>query len=312
MALEWVRDNIEAFGGDADKITLWVSKPSDYSRHNQLNIRKGQSAGAESTDIHNFAYADNPIAQGYFMSSGTVLLGLASPDPTHSNFTFAASNLGCGGLNASAELDCMKAVSFHDIQNFIGQYAQNNTPLSFSQAPIIPDDKIFFTNYSKRYAAGAYSKRPAMISNTENEGAVIPPFPPVNPLIVEAGTRMFLCGAANTSTLRTDTGSITYRFEFAGNFSNVSPAPYLGAFHDSDLPYIFGTYTELRGPPTDIEVQVSEAMQDRILRFMDNPAKGPQELGWQPYSEGRMLLFGLDDTVVQDVFVQDIEAPCRA
>lgn len=246
------------------------------------------------------------------MSSGTALLGLASLDPTYSNFSFAASNLGCGALNASAELDCMRGVPFHDLQNFIGQYAQNNTPLSFSQAPIIPDNKIFFTNYTDRYARGEYSKLPAMISNTENEGAVIPPFPPVNPLIVEAGTRMFLCGAANTSTLRSNTGSVTYRFEFAGNFSNVSPAPYLGAFHDSDLPYIFGTYSELRGPPTETELQVSEAVQDRILAFMWNPVEEPQTMGWEPYSEGRMLLFGLDGTVVQDASVHDIEAPCRA
>jgi acetylcholinesterase len=270
---------------------------------------QGQSAGAESVDIHNFAYRDEPIVQGYFMSSGTTFLSLASSDETYSNFSFVASRLGCGGLNASAELDCMRIVPFHDIQNLIGQYAQNNIPLSFSQAPVITDDKIFFKNYTERYSMGAYTKLPAIISNTENEGAVIPPFPPINPAIVEAGTRMFLCGAANASTLRTNTGSVTYRFEFAGN---VSPAPYLGAFHDSDLPHIFGTYSELRGPPIDFEVQVSQAMQDRVLAFMKDPTEGPRDFGWRPYSEGRMLQFGLDGIAMQDKAVQDLEGPCQA
>lgn len=246
------------------------------------------------------------------MSSGTAFLGLAASDPEHSNFTFAASNLGCGGLNPSAELECMRTVPFHDLQNFIGKYAQNSTPLSFSVLPLIPDDTIVFKNYTERYAQGAYSKLPAIVSNTEDEGTVIAPFPPLNASLVDAGNKLFLCGAANTSTLRTETGSITYRFEFAGNFSNISPAPYLGAFHDSDLPYVFGTYSELRGAPTETEVQVSEAMQDRILAFMKDPAKGVQALGWRPYSEGFMLLFGLDGTVVQVVSAQDIESPCPA
>jgi len=44
MAVEWVRDNIEAFGGDAYKITIF-----------------GHSAGGVSVDMYNYAWADDPI-----------------------------------------------------------------------------------------------------------------------------------------------------------------------------------------------------------------------------------------------------------
>lgn len=54
-AIEWVRNNIEAFGGDKDKITLL-----------------GQSAGAMSVDIQ----LSNPAAEGYY--SGAVLMSGAA------------------------------------------------------------------------------------------------------------------------------------------------------------------------------------------------------------------------------------------
>ena len=41
LAIEWVRDNIEKFGGDAERITIF-----------------GQSAGSASVDYHTFAWAD--------------------------------------------------------------------------------------------------------------------------------------------------------------------------------------------------------------------------------------------------------------
>lgn len=54
MALEWVRDNIEAFGGDASRITIF-----------------GESAGAASVDFYTYAWTQDPIIAGYIEESGT-------------------------------------------------------------------------------------------------------------------------------------------------------------------------------------------------------------------------------------------------
>jgi carboxylesterase type B len=112
MALEWVRDNVAAFGGDPTKITQW-----------------GQSSGSISTDIHSHAFYADPIARGYFLQSGTVLTQAAAfpfVDTTHSNFSFVARHFGCAfpadaDPDGAAELDCMRPVPFAQIENFIGQ-----------------------------------------------------------------------------------------------------------------------------------------------------------------------------------------------
>jgi acetylcholinesterase len=54
LAIEWVRGNIHAFGGDCERITLW-----------------GHSAGAVSVDSYGFSYAHDPIVSGMILSSGT-------------------------------------------------------------------------------------------------------------------------------------------------------------------------------------------------------------------------------------------------
>ena len=53
LAMEWIRDNIESFGGDLGRITMF-----------------GQSAGAGLVDFYSYAYPDDAIANGFVLLSG--------------------------------------------------------------------------------------------------------------------------------------------------------------------------------------------------------------------------------------------------
>lgn len=57
-------------------------------------------------------------------------------------------------------------------------------------------------------------------------------------------------------------GLPTYRYQYAGNFSNISPVSWFGAYHSSELPLLFGTHDQVfDGPSTAFEYNVSHAMQ---------------------------------------------------
>ena len=140
LGLEWVRSNIASFGGDPSRISLW-----------------GQSAGAESVDYYNFAYPTDPIVAGLIMDSGTALLPSGTNDPSHTNFTFVAGQLGCGNLSAKAELACMRNVSSVTIEHFLNVYQDNGTQPSISFNPVI-DDRTKFANYTARAFAKNFTQ----------------------------------------------------------------------------------------------------------------------------------------------------------
>jgi carboxylesterase type B len=140
LALEWVRSNIANFGGDTSKITLW-----------------GQSAGAASTDYYNFSYPDDPIIAGMIMDSSSAIGSAPSNDPAGTNFTFVASQFGCGNMTAEAELACMKKVCSADIEAFLKSYQDNGTSPSISFTPIV-DNVTRFANYTARALAGNFTK----------------------------------------------------------------------------------------------------------------------------------------------------------
>ena len=135
LALEFVRSNIAAFGGDLARITLW-----------------GQSAGALSVDYYNFAYPEDPIVSGLIMDSGTALYPSVTLDPSHSNFTFVAAQLGCKDLSPTAELACMRNISSIAIETLIQDYVDNGTQPVLSFNPIT-DNRTKFSNYTARYLA---------------------------------------------------------------------------------------------------------------------------------------------------------------
>lgn len=209
----------------------------------------------------------------------------------------------------------MRQVPWDTIEDFVGGYGDNGTQPALGFYPI-PDEEVVFLNYTARYEANKVSQRPAIFSSTNNEGVSLVEYDRsgVNQTAADALTlSFFLCPAAETSRLRTAAGLTTYRYLFSGNFSNVSPLPWMGADHAADLPMLFGTHQDYqngKGPSTDFESAVSERMEDWLFAFMVDPEYGPQKHGWAPYTSGQVLEFGADGQVLRNVSVESVDGVC--
>ncbi|KUJ12216.1 carboxylesterase, type B [Mollisia scopiformis] len=274
-AVEWVAENIAAFGGDPEKITLW-----------------GQSAGAGAIDQYLFAWYEDPIIRASISSSGVAIGRTSNLDYAGMNFTFVAKSLACDFEDAELELECMRRVPMPRIENFVGQYQ-------------VIDNKYVFENYTQKYQSGQVAQLPKIIGTTAREASALVPY--------QFTTTQQ--GLPNSCVLRDEVGLPTFRYEWAGNFSNIAPVPWLGAYHYSDLYMLFGTYKITPGVITDLEIHTSEQMQDHFLDFVADPTSLPQT-GWPEYQTsasggGQIAQFGADGQVVQYVSGDSVEGACH-
>ena len=103
----------------------------------------------------------------------------------------------------------------------------------------------------------------------------------------------------------------TFRYLYAGNFSNISPRPWEGAYHSSELPMIFGTSGIAHSASTDFEIALSHRMQDFWLAFISDPMKGLPAQGWNAYEPGGTAVeFGKDRTLVGSIALSELESVC--
>jgi acetylcholinesterase len=292
MALQWVRDNIAKFGGDPSRIIAW-----------------GQSAGAVAIDYLNFAYPSDPIFSGMILDSGTAFFPSAAAktfDAAQRNFTAVAGAFGCD--LAASQVGCLRNVSWQDIEAVV----KANPTLTFLP---VADNLTVFSNYTERYKMGALSTVPAIIGMTEhefNEGVPVPLGRLFNQTVSDLkSNKTFLCTSALTSQLRQSNSRVTYRYRYDGNFSNISPPAFPGAYHSSELPLLFGTADKYHGASTAYENTVSRKLQDFWLNFAKNTEHGLGKGGWNSYGNGKAVLIGGTDKLVKKIDVSQLDEVCN-
>ena len=124
VALKWVRDNIEAFGGDCDSVTLF-----------------GYSAGAWSISLH----LVSPMSQGLFhkaiLGSGSAIGQFDLPRNQLDLAKKQARFVGCpdnGTVNDMVA--CLKKVPAETLGNTLPRFSEFNYDPIIIWYPVIEDD----------------------------------------------------------------------------------------------------------------------------------------------------------------------------
>lgn len=115
---------------------------------------------------------------------------------------------------------------------------------------------------------------------------------------------------------RLENNRTTHRYFYTGNFTNISPRSWMGAYHESELPMLFGTHMNFRGNSTPFEYDLSHVMQDAYVAFVTDPVNGLNEIGWPAYEGlgGEVLQWGdmSNQTLAHLTTVTSIEEGCQS
>jgi cholinesterase len=159
--------------------------------------------------------------------------------------------------------------------------------------------------------------KPAIVGTDAQDGLAFAEYDPSGPnttVGLEWDLVLFSCPATTTVRYRQQNGLVAFRYVYYGNFTNVSPRTWMGAYHGSELPMLMGTHPNYRGNSTPEEYETSFAFQDAYVAFASDPKNGLARHGWKQYMDlgsNEVRAFGKDGVAAQDVSITSTEALCE-
>ena len=228
-ALQWVHDNIGQFGGDPDNITVF-----------------GQSAGAMSVKTLLVSPMSRDLmAKAIIQSGGGLGARGISPAGEVPQAFFDGQGKSLMDEAGLTDLEAMRAVpaqEIYDIANATGHRIRS--PHN--------DGKVITEGFDEALFDGSIAQVPIMIGYTKND----------------------MGGLAGVSVdrfcaVRDSLGCPVYEYEFLREppTDEAHPASAAGAFHSSELWYMFGTLRNSWRPFTKADYRLSEEMLDAWTSF---------------------------------------------
>lgn len=254
-ALDWIRENIRAFGGDPENITIF-----------------GQSAGCISVQT----LLSTPYAKGKFakaiLQSGAGYPVVVQRDVTLDQ-AFEYGKMVAEKAGA-ASLEELRAVPMETLLTVQGEVSEKLMAAGQGLAfcPVL-NGKFRTQTYDGAIENGTVANVPTMIGSTRNDITVTPE---------EA--------ASQQSRFRESCRGWALAMEKLGHapsyvyyFKRSMPGDDAGAFHSSELWYMFGTQKRCWRPLTEGDDRLAETMVSYWTNFMKNGSpEGPGLKLWPP------------------------------
>ena len=306
-ALQWVKKNIRAFGGDPDDVTLF-----------------GESAGAWSVSLHLTAPSSAGLFQRAIVESGATPVSqrLSTVAEAEAETAALVTALGC----TDPVITCLRAKSFQDVTSAL---VNSNPPPGgiFQGSHKLPGwlpvvDGVFMPEQpTARFAAGKVNVVPTIVGSNFNEGtlfhagllgdikvttqqayddALKTMFGADSPKVAARypvsaykdfdaalaqidSDAIFTCPTRGLARSLTKAGATVYRYQLT-RATDLGAAAALGATHASELPYVFGNNDALQAGIDDRGQPLREAIMRYWTRFADvADPNGGTDPAWPKY-----------------------------